>query len=239
MIGVCIPAHNEEQWIGRCLASVAAASRHPGLAGEAVHVVVVADACQDRTVPLAAAWNVTVVEVACRNVGLARAAGARRLLDGGARWLAFTDADTAVSPAWLFHQLSLRADVVCGTVGVTDWSGHGPHADRVRAAFHAQYQDRDGHRHVHGANLGIHAEAYRSIGGFEALACSEDQVLVDRLVRAGVAIAWSALPRVATSGRAFSRIEGGFASTLRKSLPQAASGAARAGVSGTRRGPRP
>lgn len=80
----------------------------------------------------------------------------------------------------------------------------------------ASYQDRDGHRHVHGANLGIAASIYRTLGGFEALACSEDQALIDRFERAGVAIAWTARPRVVTSARPFSRINGGFASTLRR-----------------------
>jgi len=216
MIGVCIPAHNEERDIARCLDSVLVAARHPGLGGEPVQVVVVLDDCTDGTAALAAAWPVTTLSTQVRNVGLARSAGARHLLTEGARWLAFTDADTVVSPAWLYHQLSLGANVVCGTVGVVGWERHGPHAVQARQAFLAAYQDRDDHRHVHGANFGISAQTYQDIGGFDALACSEDQALVDRLVSAGVAIAWSALPRVQTSARPFSRVEGGFASTLRQ-----------------------
>ncbi|VCU70442.1 Glycosyl transferase family 2 [Pigmentiphaga humi] len=220
MIGVCIPAHNEEEDIGRCLAAMARAVRHPGLRGEPVEVVVVLDACSDRTAARTRAWPVTAIETACRNVGLARAAGARRLLDAGARWLAFTDADTVVSESWLADQLSLQAAVVCGTVEVGDWTAHGPYAELARNAFLCAYQDRDGHRHVHGANLGIDAAAYRRIGGFQALACSEDQALVDKLERAGVPIAWTALPRVVTSARPFSRVAGGFACTLRRAWEQ-------------------
>ncbi|MBV7481392.1 glycosyltransferase family 2 protein [Bordetella sp. BOR01] len=220
MIGICIPAHNEEGGIDRCLASVVHAAQHPGLLGEPVEVAVVLDACTDKTAARARTWQVTLLAADHRNVGLARAAGARHLLAEGARWLAFTDADTVVSEAWLVHQLSLRAAVVCGTVGVSDWAGHGPYAERAQALFRSQYQDRDGHRHVHGANLGIEASAYRRIGGFEALACSEDQALVDRLEHAGVSIAWTALPRVTTSTRPFSRIAGGFACTLRQAWQQ-------------------
>jgi len=216
MIGVCIPAHNEERDIAQCLTSVLAAARHPGLMGEAVQVVVVLDDCTDGTAALTAAWPVTALSTQVRNVGLARSAGARHLLAEGARWLAFTDADTVVSAAWLYHQLSLGANVVCGTVGVVGWERHGVHAAQARQAFLATYQDRDDHRHVHGANFGISAQTYQDIGGFDALACSEDQALVDRLVSAGVAIAWSALPRVQTSARPFSRVEGGFASTIRR-----------------------
>ncbi|OZI38122.1 glycosyl transferase [Bordetella genomosp. 10] len=216
MIGVCIPAHNEACSIGRCLTSVMRAAHHASLGDETVHIVVVLDACTDGTLAQASQWPVTCLTVHCRNVGLARTAGARYLLDAGARWLAFTDADTVVSASWLADQLSLNASVVCGTVSIDDWSCHGPHADRARDAFRATYQDRDGHRHVHGANLGIDACAYRQVGGFEALACSEDQALVDRLEGAGVSIAWTARPRVTTSARPFSRVNGGFASALRQ-----------------------
>ncbi|OZI64057.1 glycosyltransferase [Bordetella genomosp. 1] len=216
MIGVCIPAHNEEAVIDACLASVLRAARHPALGGEPVRIAVVLDACTDATPQRARRHPVARIVTHHRNVGLARAAGARHLIEAGARWLAFTDADTTVAPRWLADQLALQAAVVCGTVGVKDWRCHGANAAAARAAFRAAYQDRDGHRHVHGANLGISRDAYLHIGGFEALACSEDQALVDRLEQAGVAIAWSARPRVTTSARPYSRVDGGFATTLRR-----------------------
>lgn len=215
MIGVCIPAHNEERHIADCLRAVMRASRHPRLDREAVRIVVVLDHCEDRTAPLAAAWPVDCLAIQARNVGVARAAGALRLLEAGARWLAFTDADSCVSPDWLADQLSLNAEVVCGTVSVAGWEAHGALAQRASRAFAAHYQDRDGHRHVHGANLGIAAHAYQRIGGFAALTCSEDQALVDKLEAGGAHIAWTCLPRVITSARPYSRVEGGFASALR------------------------
>ncbi|MCY1200165.1 transferase 2, rSAM/selenodomain-associated [compost metagenome] len=215
MIGICIPAHDEERYIAACLRSATAAARHPLLRDEPVQIVVVLDMCRDRTALLAAAWPVRCLAIRARNVGIARAAGARHLLEAGARWLAFTDADTRVSSRWLVEQLSLKTDVVCGTVGVSGWAAHGAEARKARRGFSMHYQDRDGHRHVHGANLGIAAPAYRRAGGFRALACSEDQALVDRLQREGCSIAWSARPRVMTSARPYSRIEGGFATALR------------------------
>ncbi|KAG1262789.1 hypothetical protein G6F65_014626 [Rhizopus arrhizus] len=181
-----------------------------------VEIVVVLDRCRDRTEQLSAAWPVRCLRVEAGNVGVARAFGAQHLLDAGARWLAFTDADTRVSARWLVDQLSLGAEVVCGTVGVSGWAQHGAHACQARRRFATHYQDQDGHRHVHGANLGIEAHAYRHIGGFAALACSEDQALVDRLEQGGARIAWTALPRVTTSARPYSRVEGGFASALRQ-----------------------
>lgn len=216
MIGVCIPAHDEERHIVACLRAVMRAAGHARLDHEAVRVVVVLDDCRDRTSRLAAAWPVQCLVVSARNVGAARALGARHLLNAGARWLSFTDADTCVSPDWLANQLCLNADVVCGTVAVAGWGEHGAHADRARRAFSRQYQDRDGHRHVHGANLGVSASAYQQIGGFAALSCSEDQALVDKLEQSGARIAWTSLPRVTTSARPYSRVQGGFASALRQ-----------------------
>ena len=216
MIGVAIPAHNEEATLAACLAAVRAASAHPALAGEAVHVVVALDDCSDRSAQLAREHGADALPLSARNVGVARAAAATRLLAHGARWLAFTDADTRVSPEWLAAQLSLAADAdaVCGTVAVDDWSAHGTLADRLARHFQRDYQDHDGHRHVHGANLGVSARAYTAAGGFAPLACSEDVALVESLVATGARVAWSALPRVTTSARTTARARGGFGDTL-------------------------
>jgi hypothetical protein len=67
---------------------------------------------------------------------------------------------------------------------------------------------------VHGANLGVSAQAYLRAGGFAPLACSEDVALVEQLQATGARIAWSAAPRVVTSARRASRARGGFGDTL-------------------------
>ncbi len=213
MLAVVVPAHDEESTIDACLRSIAETARWPALAGEAVLVVVALDACTDRTAERAAAHGAVTVAVDARNVGLARAAGAALALECGARWLAFTDADTTVAPDWLSAQLAERADAVCGTVGVVDWGDYGLAMD---THFRLTYTDADGHRHVHGANLGVSAAAYRAVGGFPPLACSEDVALVDALRRHGASIAWSAAPRVVTSARRRYRAAGGFGATLER-----------------------
>ena len=227
MIGVAVPAHNEEALLGACLDALLAAACHPALDGEAVTVLVVLDACDDGSAavvqqcqPLFAAVGVRLESIAVneRRVGAARAAGAKRLLESGARWLAFTDADTRVAPSWLAEQLALDADVVCGSVAVDDWSPHGPVAAALRAHFDGFYQDRDGHRHIHGANLGVSAAAYRAAGGFEAVPCHEDVLLVQALERTGARFAWSARPRVFTSARTDARARDGFGDTLLRML---------------------
>ncbi|WP_414445221.1 glycosyltransferase [Burkholderia sp. 22PA0106] len=211
MIGVVIPAHNEAHRLASCLSSVLAAARHPALAHEPVQVMVVLDSCRDGSARIAAGFGVATLAVHARNVGVARAAGADRLLEAGARWLAFTDADSRVAPDWLAAQLALGADAVCGTVSIDDWRGH---PASVREHWRRTYRDTEGHRHVHGANLGVSAQAYRRAGGFPPLACSEDVMLVDLLAATGASIAWSATPRVVTSARRDPRARGGFGDTL-------------------------
>jgi glycosyltransferase involved in cell wall biosynthesis len=214
MLAIVIPAHNEAAVIGHALGAVLEAARHPGLHGEAVEVVVVLDSCTDSTGAIAAQAGARTMSVRVRNVGLARAVGAEAMLADGARWLAFTDADTVVSPSWLVDQLAQDADAVCGSIGVDDWSAHGVHAAALQAHFLRTYADVDGHRHIHGANLGVSAAAYRRAGGFSHLACSEDVALVRALESTGARIAWSAKPRVVTSARREARAEGGFADAL-------------------------
>jgi len=214
MLGIVIPAHNEQDFIGACLAAVNKAAACPRLESEPVEVMVVLDHCMDDTETIALHHGADVLRVQRRNVGAARALGAEALLARGARWLAFTDADTRVTPDWLAEQLALQADAVCGTVAVDDWSPHLDYAERLREHFARTYFDVENHRHIHGANLGVSAEAYLRAGGIRHLACSEDVAFVQSLQDCGARIAWSAKPRVSTSARRDGRAAGGFADTL-------------------------
>ncbi|MGC3987429.1 MAG: glycosyltransferase [Pseudorhodoferax sp.] len=234
MIGVVIPAHDEAACIAAAVAAARRAAAHPRLCGEPVAILVVADACQDDTAAQAAACGAATLELAARNVGVARHAGAEQLLAAGARWLAFTDADSTVADDWLAAQLALQCEAVCGCVWVADWQAHGERAALLAQAFAAQYRPVEGHRHIHGANFGLSAAAYRRAGGFPALATSEDVALVRALEAAGIAVAYSALPRVWTSARIDHRAPLGFGDALRRlssalQLPPAGEGAAALG----------
>lgn len=211
MLAVVIPVHNEAALLGECLEAVALAARDPRLEHEPVEVVVVLDACTDRSAAIAVRHGAQIVSLNAGCVGAARALGASFALDSGARWLAFTDADTRVPPDWLSSQLAADADVTCGPVAIEDWSAH-PYG--VRERFLEQYA-RGGDRRVHGANLGMSAAAYRASGGFPALRNGEDAALLDSLLALGCRVAWRALPAVITSARWDSAIEGGFAARLR------------------------
>jgi glycosyltransferase involved in cell wall biosynthesis len=214
LIAVIIPVHNEEAVLPACLHAVARSMLHSGLKSEDAATIVVLDCCTDQSSVIAQRLGAQVINVDARNVGFARRAGAELALKAGARWLAFTDADTLVSPPWLAAQLAhadAGADAVCGTISVDDWAACGA---RMAAHFAATYIDRDGHRHIHGANLGVSAEAYLRAGGFEALESSEDVAFVAALERTGANIAWSAMPRVSTSVRRDFRAPRGFGQTL-------------------------
>lgn len=211
MIGIVVPAHDEQNHIDACISSLVRASACPQLRGEEVLIVVVLDACSDRTGAIARSLGAKTIDVQARNVGIARCMGAQAALHAGSRWLAFTDADSTVAPDWLAAQLALQSDAVCGTVAVDDWGIYG---QRMQRHYEATYTDRDGHAHIHGANMGVSAQAYLRAGGFMALASSEDVALVAALQASGASIAWSAAPRVVTSARQNFKAHGGFGARL-------------------------
>jgi glycosyltransferase involved in cell wall biosynthesis len=199
--GVVVPAHNEQEHLPACLATLRGAV-----------VIVVADACTDRTAEEARRGGATVIEVGARNVGVARAVGVRELLRRGASWVATTDADTLVPPGWLNAQLEYAArgwDAVVGTVAVADWTGHPP--KRPAAYAHHYAGDR---APVHGANLGFTAHAYVTAGGFPAIPTGEDHALVTAMERAGHRVLRTSRVRVVTSARHHYRAPHGFGHLL-------------------------
>ncbi|MEJ7703803.1 MAG: glycosyltransferase [Geodermatophilaceae bacterium] len=218
--GIVVPVHDEEQWLARCLAAIDVAAQAAAIP---VHLVLVLDACTDRSGEIAAAAapehlaSTSVVAMRRRCVGAARALGCQTLLDRhgpDGLWLATTDADSTVGASWLTRSLAYAHagyDAVAGTVIIDDWS---PGEDELAAAYRAGYEQRWGHRHVHGANLAVTAPAYVEVGGFPALPCHEDVALVDALTAAGRAIAWADDVPVVTSSRRHGRTPGGLSGYL-------------------------
>ena len=234
LVAVVVPAHDEEDGIGPCLAAIVDAAAHPAVRGVAVHLVVVLDDCRDATGARAAAavsgpdlpLTATLTAVAVRNVGRARGLGAAHAwrsvapVDPETVWLATTDADSVVPPDWLAHHLELRAagaDGCAGTVVVDSWDQHAP---STRHSFDALYRHQGGldfgHPHVHGTNLGVSMAAYRAAGGFSPLVSGEDHALWDALRRDGRRLIATPEAPVTTSGRRYGRSPAGFAGTLRR-----------------------
>jgi hypothetical protein len=116
-----------------------------------------------------------------------------------------------VVPArWLADQVAHHGRGVHGVVGTVsvDWREHSLATQRIYERLYRNSGTT--HGHVHGANLGIRADAYWRVGGFRPLPVGEDVDLVDRLVAAGTPIAWDADNPVLTSDRRNSRAPGGF-----------------------------
>ena len=228
-IGIVIPAHNEAMTITKCLASVQAAIEQLPSTITAT-VLVVLDSCRDDTLELVKSVQVesaqakntkienTDVDYLCCDyqcVGQVRDLGIRHAIASGATWLACTDADSVVTPDWLIQQIAhikdQPTDMICGVVSVDSWAHLTP---QTRKDYMAHYQDKMGHRHIHGANLNFSAESYLAVGGFAPLRCHEDVDLVKRFESKGYAITWSNRVRVITSSRLQARATEGFAAFL-------------------------
>lgn len=230
-IGVVVPAADEEDRIAACLDSLARASHQlithrPGVS---VHVVVVLDDCRDGTAGIVAGRPLVRVAIAgARCVGAARAIGTALATDvpqpAEEIWTAHTDADSQVPAEWLTTMVAAAdagVDLVLGTVT--------PGAELSRSVRHAweqRHRLRDGHPHVHGANLGIRAATLRQLGGWRSLDTGEDADLAARAAAAGVATRRTGAIAVHTSARADGRAPHGFSSYLRalSTAPAADSG---------------
>jgi glycosyltransferase involved in cell wall biosynthesis len=215
IVGVVVPARDEEQRIDRCLDALAVAAARVEVP---VHVTVVLDACSDGTAARCARRAVRTVEADGRGIGRARNRGVGCLvadrLEAGDElhdlWLATTDADSTVDPDWLTEQLSLAAGGADAVLGVVD-------VDDPSPAFRDLYGDHTGtHPHIHGASMGFSLRAYLRIGGFRPAEVGEDVDLVARLdADPHLRVVRSTRVRVRTSDRRSSRVRGGFADVLR------------------------
>lgn len=223
---IAVPARNEASTIAACIRSIdVAARRIPGN----ITVVVAADSCGDATAATARgvdvqSCGVSVIEGEWGRAGATRAAAVDHgLAQLGSRarsaWIANTDADCVVSPSWLRVQTTMAhgVDAIGGIVRldprVTD--------PLLLDAFDASYElDGDRHPHVHGANIGVSVDAYRSVGGWCTNSdVGEDHVLWDALVACGHRVRQTTTLCVLTSARVRSRVVGGFATNLANLRP--------------------
>lgn len=217
-IVVVVPAHNEQTLLPSCLAALDAAL---AVVRPSVQVIVVLDSCDDDSAG-AVPDHMTTVHVTARCVGTARRAGfaAASPTPADTTWFATTDADSTVPPDWLVTHVEAADSGADAFVGIVTPDGFDGWPPGTGTMFDARYGARPGHRHVHGANLGVRATAYATAGGFRDLDAHEDVDLVRRLEEADVPIEWGADAPVRTSTRRVGRTADGFASYLRELADQ-------------------
>jgi cellulose synthase/poly-beta-1,6-N-acetylglucosamine synthase-like glycosyltransferase len=225
VIGVVIPAQNEQQTIARAVQSAITAFEECANVA-ALWIVVVADACTDHTVAVAReavhAYG-EVIECQVHSAGTARQLGAKRVLHHfrdlalDRIWLANTDADTFVPPDWLALHLEYADEGETAVAGIVRLDPLSDAHARVAALFQNTYHvSGDGtHTHVHGANFGVRGDAYVDVGGWSQLRVAEDHCLWGRLKMAGWRLRSAANSIVTTSARLQGRASGGFADALR------------------------
>ena len=217
VVHVVVPAHDEEELVGACLASISTASAQLGAAvpGVVVRATVVLDRCHDGTAAVVAAYGVDTVVVDAANVGVARAAGVDRVRALAAGQppervlVASTDADCVVPDAWLVDlhaQATAGHELVVGAVHPDPADLPVGVVERWRARHHRP------EAHVHGANLAFTLAAYLHAGGLQPVGLHEDVLLVEAMRAAGCR--WTTATSVQTSGRTTGRVRGGFATYL-------------------------
>lgn len=222
-IAVLIPARDEEELLPRCLLSL---ERARALLPSDVtsDVIVVSDSSTDQTYQIA---KKMLADRGCAMtgrygcVGMARIAAAEIALRRSQVplhqcWLANTDADCEVPAAWLLDQVRMGQRGIAAVAGTIDVDSFEEHQPRVRDLFRTTYliHADDTHPHVHGANLGIRADAYKEAGGWARLQTAEDHDLWSRLGVSGCNRVSDARLRVLTSGRRVGRAPLGFAGAL-------------------------
>lgn len=222
-IAVLIPARNEELLLERCLRSVLAAQRRlpPNVTFD---LVVVADSSVDDTYRIASALTRQiglVVETDAACVGAARALAAEAALSRAAApaercWLANTDADCEVPESWLVDHLARAMEGYAAVAGIIDVDSFAEHDAEVPTRFRMSYHlHPDGtHPHVHGANLGVRADAFLAAGGWNPLHTAEDHDLWSRLKAGRYRVTTDTRLSVVTSGRRVGRAPNGFAGAL-------------------------
>lgn len=238
---VVVPARNEEERIGACLAALEA---QMDLRPESWEVLLVLDDCRDQTreraVDAAAAHPQLTLRLlagpgqgsgGARAMGMDAACARLHAIGRPLGLIASTDADTKVAPDWLARQLELArtgARAIGGRIELCpDERGALPaavlagHSEQSRTRFRRileQAPDDDSvtdHWQFSGASMAVTAEAYREVGGLGEGGHSEDERLERALLAHGVPIERHLGVRVTTSARLDGRASHGLSRVLR------------------------
>jgi glucosyl-3-phosphoglycerate synthase len=231
---VVIPARDEEERIGACLAALARQT----VPRDSFEIIVVLDACRDRT-PRIVELGASELGLRLRTVpgpGLGAGAARRTGMDAAAARLfalgapegliACTDADSLPEPDWLARQLKhigFGAQVIAGMIEL-DFERDSPmppgvlrRRERDAAERLSRVRMTDpgaSHHHFAGASIGVTAAAYRRVGGLDPHPALEDAAFAGRLQRHGISILRPSDVRVKTSARVRGRVVRGLSVDL-------------------------
>ena len=182
---VIIPAHNEERYIGKCLRSVLNAAKRVKPAG--VEIIVVANRCTDRTVPIARKLGAKVLVnddkciSAIRNTGVRAAKG---------RIIVTIDADSMMTDDAL-HEIRDMLEsgnyVGGGTRSEFDRMSLGILCSGLCVAVNLLPIMLKNHAMLSGGMFWCYKSDFEAVGGFdESLVSLEDMDFAARLNRLGV-----------------------------------------------------
>ena len=184
LFSVIIPAHNEENYIAKCLRAVREAEQQaaPGK----VQVIVVANRCTDRTAEIAAEYGAEVLEnndkciASIRNTGAAAARG---------KILVTVDADTVIAPDTLCEirsRLGSGKFIGGGAMPVFDRASPGIALTTIYIFFQMLPELIRNRTMLSGAVFWCRKADFDRIGGFDAsLVSLEDLDFAKRLKQYG------------------------------------------------------
>lgn len=223
-LAVVIPIRDEAALIGRAVvAALAAMTAAESSFGVRTLLVLAFDTCVDDSELAARAASagdprVEFVQLESgmvgrtRAIGVATALGTLRLPPSNV-WIANSDGDSQVPARWCVEQLREAAEGAAAVVGTVIPIGSSDMNETLNK-WAEDYRPVDGHEHVHGANLGVRADAYLASGGFPPVTHDEDVRLVQALRGGGYRVVASARCPVHTSARTLGRAPHGFADYL-------------------------
>ena len=175
MITFIVPAHDEEQMLGRTLAALHAASAGIGVPYE---LLVVDDASTDRTAEVARAAGARVIAVHHRQIARTRNSGARA---AAGDLLIFVDADTLVNARTVRATLAAVARGAVGGGALLSFDEPLPPAVRVLVAALALTMRLWGM--AAGAYLFCTREAFDAVGGFDETLFATEELTMSRALR--------------------------------------------------------
>ncbi len=200
MISFIIPAHNEEELLGRTLTSLREAAAPLARPFE---IIVVNDASTDATSEVAAAHGATVINVALRQIGMVRNAGANA---ASGDVFVFVDADTIVCPQTLRAALAALDEGAIGGGAVVVFDGLKGLWERALVGLWNRISRWM--RWAAGCFVFVRRDAFEAVGGFDAdYFIGEEIILSAALKRRGRFVV---LPQNVTTADRKSRLYGKF-----------------------------